>query len=64
VPPLREHVVQQDRVHPADHQIAVRVDVVFVRHGVQAMLALRAQQDLVGDRPFERGHPLAAQVGK
>ena len=54
MPALGEHVVEQHGVDASEHQIAVRMHVVFVRHGVQAVLALGAQQDLVGDRAAER----------
>ena len=54
VAPLGEHVVEQHRVHAADHQVAVRMHVVVVRHDVQAVLALGAQQDLVRDGAAER----------
>ena len=38
--------------------------VVVVRHRREAVLALGAQQDLVGDRAAERADALAAQIGE
>ena len=64
VTPLRQHVVEQHRIDASDHQIPVRVHVVVVGHGANAVLAFGAQQDLVGDRAAERRHRLAAQVGQ
>ena len=59
---LGEHVVEQDAIDPAEHQIRVRVHVVVVGHRRDAVLALGPQQDLVGDGPAERGHPAAGEI--
>jgi hypothetical protein len=64
VAPLGEHVVEQHRVHAADHEVAVGMDVIFVRHHVQTVLAHPAQQDLVRDGAGERAHGLAPQIGE
>ena len=61
---LGEHVVEQHGIDAAEHQIGVRMHVVVVRHGREAVLPLGAQQDLVGDRAAERADRLAAQVGE
>ena len=64
LPPLRQHVVEQHGVHAPDHQIAVRMHVVVVRHGAHPEIALGPQQDFVGDRAAERRDPLAAKIGE
>jgi hypothetical protein len=62
--PLGEHVVEQDGVDPAEHQIGERMDVVFVGERLEAVLLLRAQEDLIGDRAAERRDLAAAQIGQ
>ena len=61
---LGQHVVEQDGIEPPEQQIAVRVHVVVVRNGGQAVVAFGAQQDLVGDRPAEGADATAGEIGK
>ncbi len=61
-PAFRQDVVEQDGVEAAEHQVAVRMHVVVVRDGRQAMLAFGAQQDLVRDRAAQGTDPAASQV--
>ena len=49
LPSFGEHMIQQDCVHPSKHQIGIRVHVILVRNGVNPMLALGAQENLVRD---------------
>ena len=62
--PLGEHVVQQHGVHAPDHQVAVRVHVIVVRHDAYAMLALGVQQDFVRDGVAERADDSPAEIGE
>ena len=61
---LGQHVVQQHGVQPADHEIAVRMHVIVVRHHLHPVVARRAQQNVVGDRVAQCADGLAAQVGE
>ena len=63
-PPLGQDVVEQHRVEPADQQVAVRMHVVVVRHRLEAVLALGAQQDFVRDRAAERADAAAREIGQ
>ncbi len=61
---LGEDVVQQHRVHAPDDQVAVRMDVILVRHGLDAVFASRPQKDVVRDGIPQRRHPVAPQIGQ
>ena len=60
--PFRDHVVEQHRVQPADHQVAERMHIVLVRDDLEVLAGGRLQQDLVGDGAGQRADRLAAQV--
>ena len=62
--PFRQDVVEQHGIDAAEQQIAVRMDIVVVRHRLDAVLALGAEQDLVGDGAAERADVAAAQIGE
>ena len=61
---VRQHVVEQHGIDPAEQQIAVGVDVVVVRHGHDTVLAFGGPEQFPGERGIQRGHPLAAQIGE
>ncbi len=62
IAPLGEHVVEQHRVEAADHQVAVRMHVVVVRHRVDTVIAFGTQQDVIRDRAAQRADVLVAQI--
>ncbi len=62
--PLREHLIEQDRVDPAEGKIAIRVDVVFVRDRNNAEVLLCGDEQVVGERGSERGDPTPSQVAE
>jgi hypothetical protein len=59
---LGQHVIEQHGVHPTDRQVAVRMDVVVVRHRANAGEPFGLEQDVVRDRAPERGDAPAAEV--
>ena len=61
---IREHVVQHDRVDAAKRKVAVRMHVVFVGDGDDAVLGLGGGENVVGQRGAERRHTAAAEIGQ
>ena len=61
---LGEHLVEHDGVHAAEHQIAVRMDIVFVGDRDDALVGLRGREHVVGERGAERRHAAAAKIGQ
>ena len=61
-PALGDHVVEQHRVHAPEQQIAVRMHVIVVRHGLDVVAPAGAEQDLVCEGSSQRGHASPGQV--
>ena len=61
---LGEHLIEEHRVDAPDHEVRVRMHVVVVRDGAEAVLALGAEQDVVRDRVAERADGPAAEIGE
>jgi hypothetical protein len=59
-----DDVVEQHRVEAALGQIRVRVHVVVVRHGQDAVFRLRLEEHLVGLRAAERSDTPSAERGQ
>ena len=60
--PFRQHIVEQDRIGSAEHQILVRMHVVVVRQHAKVESALVCEEDLVGNGAAERRDRLSAQI--
>ena len=57
-------IFEENGVDAPDHEIRVGMHVIVVRHRGDAVVALGAQKNLVGDRAAERGDPPASEVGE
>ena len=66
VPPfgfVGQHTVQQPGIEAAVQHILIRMHVIVVRDGGQAVFGFGLQENLVGDRPPEGAHAPPAPVG-
>ena len=63
-PPLGDHVVEQDRVEPAEHEVGIRMHVIVVGDGLEAVLARGREQDVVRDGAGERADAPAGEIGQ
>ena len=61
---LGQHVVEQHRVDSPEQQVLVRMDVVVVGDGLEAVFAFGLRQDLPGQRGAERRHAAATEIGQ
>jgi hypothetical protein len=61
-PPERQHVVEQHGVHAAIHQVLVRMHIVFVGDGRDAVFTLRTEKDLVGEGCAQRSHATTGEI--
>src|SRR5262249_34155246 len=64
MPALGKDVVQEYRVDATEHQVAEGVHVVFVCDGGQAEIALRSEQDVVGESAPKGADTTAGQIAQ
>ena len=62
--PLREYVIQQDRVHATQNQVGIRMHIVLVDDWPDAELRLGVDEKVVRERGAERRHSSPAEILK